>query len=27
MGDDIVAGVFAGICTAGTWQLINMFIL
>lgn len=27
MGDDIVAGVFAGICTAGTWQLIDMFIL
>ncbi|WP_418180008.1 phosphatidylglycerophosphatase A [Aliarcobacter lanthieri] len=26
MGDDVVAGVFAGICTAGTWQLIEKFI-
>jgi len=27
MGDDILAGLFAGICTAGTWQLIETFIL
>jgi len=27
MGDDIVAGVFAAICAAGTWQLIDIFIL
>ncbi|RBQ28569.1 phosphatidylglycerophosphatase A family protein [Aliarcobacter vitoriensis] len=27
MGDDVVAGVFAGICTAGSWQLIEKFIL
>lgn len=26
MGDDIIAGIFAGICTAGTWQLIDKFI-
>jgi len=23
MGDDILAGILAGICSAGTWQLIN----
>src|SRR5574344_1173915 len=27
MGDDVVAGIFAGICTAGTWQLIEKFII
>ncbi len=29
MGDDLLAGMFAGICSAGTWQLINQlnFIL
>ncbi|MBS9782418.1 MAG: phosphatidylglycerophosphatase A [Arcobacter sp.] len=27
MGDDILAGVFAGICTAGTYQIIQSFIL
>lgn len=27
MGDDVVAGIFAGICTAGVWQLIEKFIL
>ncbi len=27
MGDDILAGVFAGICTAGTYQVIQSFIL
>ncbi|HJE03053.1 Phosphatidylglycerophosphatase A [Aliarcobacter thereius] len=27
MGDDILAGVFAGICTAGSWQLIDKFLL
>ncbi len=27
MGDDVVAGVFAGICTAGCWQLIDKFII
>jgi phosphatidylglycerophosphatase A len=26
MGDDVVAGIFAGICTAGTWQLIEKFL-
>lgn len=26
IGDDIIAGIFAGICTAGTWQLIEKFI-
>ncbi|AXK48034.1 phosphatidylglycerophosphatase A [Aliarcobacter trophiarum LMG 25534] len=27
MADDVVAGIFAGICTAGTWQLIEKFII
>ena len=27
MGDDVVAGIFAGICTAGSWQLLEKFIL
>lgn len=27
MGDDIVAGIAAGICTAGVYQLIEKFIL
>lgn len=27
MGDDVVAGIFAGICTAGSWQLIEKFFL
>lgn len=27
MGDDIVAGIFAGICTALSWQLIEKFII
>ncbi|WP_026802940.1 phosphatidylglycerophosphatase A family protein [Aliarcobacter lanthieri] len=27
MGDDVIAGVFAGICTAGVWQLIESLIL
>ena len=27
MGDDIVAGIAAGIATAGTYELIKMFIL
>jgi len=27
MGDDIVAGVFAAICAAGTWELIDIFII
>jgi phosphatidylglycerophosphatase A len=27
MGDDIVAGIAAGIAAAGTYQLIQMFIL
>lgn len=27
MGDDVVAGLAAGIATAGTYQLIQMFIL
>ncbi len=27
MGDDILAGIFAGICTAGTYQLIYNFVL
>ncbi|WP_418184597.1 phosphatidylglycerophosphatase A [Aliarcobacter vitoriensis] len=26
MGDDVVAGIFAGICTAGSWQLIEKFL-
>ncbi len=26
MGDDLVAGVIAGICSAGTWQLIEKFL-
>ena len=26
MGDDIVAGIFAGICTALSWQLIEKFM-
>ncbi len=25
MGDDILAGILAGICSAGTWQLIKYF--
>ncbi|WP_419678038.1 phosphatidylglycerophosphatase A [Aliarcobacter lanthieri] len=27
MGDDVIAGIFAGICTAGVWQLIESLIL
>ena len=27
MGDDVVAGIFAGICTAGVWQLIEKFVI
>ncbi len=27
MGDDILAGVFAGICTAGTYQMLSYFDL
>jgi len=27
MGDDIVAGIAAGVATAGTYQLLTMFIL
>ncbi|RBQ27175.1 MULTISPECIES: phosphatidylglycerophosphatase A [Arcobacteraceae] len=27
MGDDVIAGIFAGICTAGVWQLIENLIL
>ncbi len=27
MGDDLLAGMFAGICSAGTWQIINRYIL
>ena len=27
MGDDVVAGIAAGIATAGTYQLIQMFLL
>jgi len=27
MGDDIVAGIFAAICAAGTWELIDIFII
>ncbi len=26
MGDDLVAGVVAGVCSAGTWQLIEKFL-
>lgn len=26
MGDDVIAGIFAGICTAGTWQLLEKFV-
>ncbi len=26
MGDDLVAGVIAGVCSAGTWQLIEKFL-
>jgi len=25
MGDDLLAGIFAGICSAGVWQLINQY--
>ena len=27
MGDDIVAGIFAGICTAGVWQIVENFLI
>ena len=27
MGDDVIAGIFAGICTALSWQLIDKFII
>lgn len=27
MGDDVIAGIFAGICTAGVWQLMDKMIL
>ncbi|WP_198304279.1 phosphatidylglycerophosphatase A [Arcobacter vandammei] len=27
MGDDVIAGIFAGICTALSWQLIEKFII
>ena len=27
MGDDVLAGIAAGIATAGTYQLIQMFLL
>ena len=27
MGDDIVAGIAAGVATAGTYELLTMFIL
>lgn len=27
MGDDLVAGILAGICTAGTYQLLTMYVL
>ena len=27
MGDDIVAGIAAGIATAGTYELLKMFVL
>lgn len=26
MGDDLLAGVLAGICSAGTWQLFQMIL-
>jgi phosphatidylglycerophosphatase A len=26
MGDDIIAGIAAGICSAGTWKLISMYL-
>ena len=27
MGDDVIAGIFAGICTALSWQLIDKFVI
>lgn len=27
MGDDVIAGIFAGICTALSWQLIDKFLI
>lgn len=27
MGDDLVAGIFAGICTSGTYHLLDKFLL
>ncbi len=27
MGDDILAGIFAGICTAGTYMILTRFVL
>jgi phosphatidylglycerophosphatase A len=27
VGDDLLAGLFAGICSAGTWKIYNEFIL
>ncbi len=27
MGDDLLAGVFAGLCSAASWQIISVYIL